>query len=74
MAREKGSNLEMRSGIDREVKADFFFPENLNKGTLMAASSDADTVFERVKTQLFNGYAQEVAHLYKGLNGEKLYV
>ena len=29
---------------------------------------------ERVKTQLFNGYAQEVAHLYKGLNGEKLYV
>ena len=29
---------------------------------------------ERVKTQLFNGYAPEVAGLYKGVVGEKLYM
>lgn len=29
---------------------------------------------ERVKTQLYNGYAEEVAHLYKGLTNEKLFM
>jgi len=29
---------------------------------------------ERVPTRLFNGYAEEVAHLYKGLEKEKLYM
>ena len=29
---------------------------------------------ERVKTQLFNGYGAEVAHLYKGMTGERLYL
>ena len=28
---------------------------------------------QRVATQLFNGYAEEVAHLYKGLENESLY-
>lgn len=28
---------------------------------------------ERIKTRLFNGYAAQVAHLYKGLEREKLY-
>ena len=29
---------------------------------------------ERVPTQLFNGYGEYVAHLYQGLEGEKLYM
>lgn len=29
---------------------------------------------EQIPTQLFNGYAEEVAHLYTGLEGEKLYM
>ena len=29
---------------------------------------------ERKPTQLFNGYGEQVAHLYKGLEGEKLYM
>jgi sulfoxide reductase catalytic subunit YedY len=28
---------------------------------------------ERVPTQLFNGYAEFVAHLYDGLEGERLF-
>ena len=28
---------------------------------------------ERVPTQLFNGYAEQVAHLYQGLDGERLF-
>jgi sulfoxide reductase catalytic subunit YedY len=28
----------------------------------------------RVPTQLFNGYAAQVAHLYKGKESEKLYL
>ena len=28
---------------------------------------------DKVPTQLFNGYAEQVAHLYEGLEGENLY-
>jgi methionine sulfoxide reductase catalytic subunit len=28
---------------------------------------------ERVSTQLFNGYGEHVAHLYRGLDGERLF-
>ena len=29
---------------------------------------------KRVPTLLFNGYGEQVAHLYKGMDGERLYM
>ena len=38
-----------------------------------ASERDLETG-ERIPTRLFNGYADEVAHLYKGLENERLYM
>ena len=42
----------MQSGVERETLGGPPFPINLTEGNMMAASSDAERVFERVKTQL----------------------
>ena len=42
----------MQSGVEREARAGFFFPGNLNGGNEMAASGSAETIFDRVRAQL----------------------
>ena len=50
----------MQGGVERETKVGFLFPGNLNEGGDVAAVSSADTVFERVKTQLKAKLGSEV--------------
>ena len=50
----------MHSGIDKEAKSNFLFPVNPIEGTEMAASSDAEKTFDRVKAQLKARLGSEV--------------
>lgn len=42
----------MQGGVEREAQQSHLFPINITEGNTMAASNDAEKIFERLKTQL----------------------
>jgi chromosomal replication initiator protein len=50
----------MQSGIERETRGGLPFPVNITEGNVMAASTDAERVFERVRIQLKAKLGSEV--------------